>query len=905
MLKNLKDNKRSVIITTTVLAAIVAVLVIVGILLSNYTEKQIYKESVSQLEELSTQLFEKLDVQIDHQWGYLERFEEACGKTDTMTKEELTEQIMHCEDDLSPVGKTLLFRAIDENGYYYTDEGRQGFWTGLSKLDYDESKQSFLITNWLDNENYMAFVIKNENPLTVDGSKITHFVLLRSMTDMQPYFHSTAFSENNMTYIVDSEGLLLFEDGDLEINFEGKDVFYSLSQQKFLHLTYEEFLEEASGNEWVCTDVEVNGEDYFVVYNALPEYEWGVVLLVDAADVAATTADMVNSMMSIYIIILILLVAALIAAFFMLSRFLNNKKVLEIKEKNEAILEKSNQLLEEANIGLHKAQKRAEELQKKAEEAQKVAEEAQKDAEDALVVANNATKAKSQFLANMSHDIRTPMNAIVGITKLMEGDIDDREKMPYYISKLEHSSNYMLGLINDILDMSKIESGEVKLNLEPLKMAAQAGQIESIIRAQSSEKEQEFTVVVHEITHEYLIGDSIRIRQIFINLLNNAVKYTQHGGAIRFEIREVPCNIEDHATIVTSVIDNGYGMSQEFLTHLFEPFTREESSVTNKVQGTGLGMSITKNLVDLMGGTITVQSELNKGSRFDVTLTLPIDTEKHVPDISSMMLVSNEELLIENVRAAMKEEPVELRIAATADEAVAMLKEKTSEAILLSGYLKNEDLVDMVHLMRETAKDSVLIFCCDYAYRKHIRDVLTESGVDGFISRPFFVENLITAVDNAHAKADDSDDDRRSGLSGKRFLCAEDNELNAEILEALLDMHNATCKIYPDGEELVKAFADVREGDYDAILMDVKMPKMDGMEATREIREGSNPLGRTIPIVAMTANAFSSDVQECLEAGMDAHLAKPVDIAALERTLHEISARNSGGGRTPYNIRQL
>ncbi len=869
--------KRWLIIPLSALCA-VAVLYILGSLFYSYSRGQIYRESVSQLEELSAQLFEKLDVQVDLQWGYLDKMDELRADSDSMTGEEFTEYITLCERLLGPAGKTIYFRALDEDGRYYTHDGRYGIWTGLDRIDFDADRQSLIIANWPDTTNYMAFVQKLTTPLEVDGQEITHFILLRSMEDMQPFFHSSAFGENNMIYIIDREGLITFKNGTLSgIDFEGLNIFNSLKDAVFPHDgDLETVLAHADENDRDCTDVEIAGHDYYLIYELLPRYEWGVLMLVSAGDVAVTTTSMVDAMLTLFSAIIIALMVLMAVSFLFIARFRDNQALLAVKEESERQLQNSYRLLENANEDLQKAQK---------------------ETEDALEVANRATKAKSRFLANMSHDIRTPMNAIVGITKLMEAEVDDREKMPYYIRKLQTSSSYMLGLINDILDMSKIESGEVHLNPESVSLPEQVGQIESIIRSQSNEKNQEFTIAAYGVRHEYLIGDSVRLRQVFINLLNNAVKYTQSGGSIRMELRELPCADPDCATLRTSVIDNGYGMSAEFLTRIFEPFSRAEDSMTNRIQGTGLGMSITKSIVDMMGGTITVESELGRGSRFDVTLTFPIDrTAVHDAGLRSLMLITSDETLQENVRAALAEEHVELRIAACMRDAVRELRERPADAVLLSGFLQRDRLSQAVRELREAGSPSPVILCCDYARREQVSMMLRESGVDGFIARPFFFANLLRALEQMRSDENKSRENR-SPLAGMHFLCAEDNELNAEILEALLDMHHATCKIYPGGLEIVEAFASVKPGDYDAILMDVQMPGMNGMDATRAIRQGSNPLGRTIPIIAMTANAFSSDVQDCLDAGMDAHLAKPLDISMLERTLHDIkSVKSSGGG---------
>ena len=542
-----------------------------------------------------------------------------------------------------------------------------------------------------------------------------------------------------------------------------------------------------------------------------------------------------------------------------------------------------------------KAETKAKQEAAKSLELNEKLQKSYRELEAAVLEAENANSAKTTFLSNMSHDIRTPMNAIVGITNLMEHEEGTSQKLKDYIEKVQVSSRHLLGLINDILDMSRIESNEVVLNEEEVNLAEQIGQIDSIIRAQTNENNQIFNIYVNEIVHEHLICDGIRLRQIILNLLSNAVKYTPNGGEIKLELTEVPCDIKGYANFVYEVTDNGYGMTPEFLEHIFEPFTRGENSVTNKVQGTGLGMTITKNIVDLMGGEIHVESEIGKGSSFEVRLMLKIDENAdYEVGAKKVLLVSKEESLIRNVKAAIRESLVELSCVSCEDEAIERLGREKADVILLTGIRQNSNLKEMVNTLREVSKEAVLIFCVDYAQEADVKDMLIESGIDGMVMRPFFISNLALAIARTRTR-NVTETENYTILKGKRFLCAEDNELNAEILKEILHMYGASCTICTDGKEIVDTFATVKEGEYDAILMDVQMPNMDGLQATRMIRNSENPLGKTIPIIAMTANAFSEDVQHCLGVGMDAHIAKPIDIAVLEKTLRGFSG---GGGRT-------
>ena len=396
-------------------------------------------------------------------------------------------------------------------------------------------------------------------------------------------------------------------------------------------------------------------------------------------------------------------------------------------------------------------------------------------ATEALQTAENANKAKTDFLSNMSHDIRTPMNAIIGITSLIRHDAGNKTKVIEYADKIDISSQHLLGIINDVLDMSKIEAGKTVFKYSDFSILDFIQELDTVFHSQIYEKQQTLTIIKENIQHEWVNGDQVHLMQIFSNLLSNAVKYTQEGGKIHFLVEEYETKSRAYAKYRFLVSDNGMGMSADFMDTIFDAFTRAESSLTNKIQGTGLGMAIAKNLVEAMGGTIDVDSELGQGSCFEVLLDLKIAEDR---------------------------------------TAVLAAQEETDEQ-------------------------------------------------DGNI------------------------------LQGMKFLCAEDNELNAEILTELLKIEGAECTICENGEEILKAFEQSAPGDYDMILMDIQMPVMNGYEATKAIRRSSHELAKTVPIIAMTANAFTEDIQHSLAAGMNAHVSKPVDMKVLEKTIRSIK---SGGG---------
>ncbi len=431
-----------------------------------------------------------------------------------------------------------------------------------------------------------------------------------------------------------------------------------------------------------------------------------------------------------------------------------------------------------------------------------------------------------------------------------------RREVPY-IYKAQLSSQHLLSLINDVLDMSKIESGEVSLNREPVSFAEIVGQIDSIIRSQTNERGQSFQMQVHTVAHEYIMSDGLRLCQLLINLLSNATKYTPRGGSITFDLIERPCDKDGYASYRIIVEDTGFGMAPEFMEHLFEAFAREENSRTNQIQGTGLGMAIAKNIVDMMGGTISVQSEVGKETRFEVDLTFEIDHNADMKvDLGSALLIIDDEVLRDNMAASMREANVRFYTATTRAEATELMQQQNMDIVLIGGHLADEELADKVALIRNAAKEAILILFVDHVRADQIEEVVSACRADGLIPRPFFLSNLLRTIERIR-NADAYEDKRRSSLKGKHFLCAEDSQLNAEILTAILEDKGASCTICRNGQEIVDAFASVKPGEYDVILMDMQMPQMNGLEATKIIRSGENPLGKTIPIIAMTANAFN------------------------------------------------
>ncbi|GFI36566.1 response regulator [Lachnospiraceae bacterium 50-23] len=523
---------------------------------------------------------------------------------------------------------------------------------------------------------------------------------------------------------------------------------------------------------------------------------------------------------------------------------------------------------------------------------------------EALQAAQIASNSKTTFLSNMSHDIRTPMNAVLGFTALLAKDADNTDKVREYTKKIMASGQHLLSLINDILDVSKIESGKVVLTFEEFTLNDLVSSVDAIIRPMAKGKNQAFHVEVTGIKHEYLMGDETRVNQILINLLSNAVKYTQEEGNIWFRIIGLKQRSSQYEHIRIEVEDDGYGMTPEYLETIFDAFTRAENSTTNKVQGTGLGMAITKNIVELMGGTIEVSSEVDKGSLFGVELEFRIPEGRadklfwKKMGITRILAVDGDKDVCNDIQTLMKDTEVQTDIAFCVEDAMELLWKgnvgERYQAILLDWNVVNTDGIGIMEKIREITPVAVpILFMTEYD-EEGMEEVLRMANTE-VLTKPFFVSAFKEKISELQEEEGEcrSESVERNNLEGLYFLAAEDNEINAEILSEILDIEGAGCEIVGNGRLALERFMETEEGRFDAILMDVQMPVMNGYDATRAIRQLERSDARKIPIIAMTANAFAEDEKEALDAGMDVHMAKPIDIELLKRVIRQqVKERN-------------
>ena len=651
---------------------------------------------------------------------------------------------------------TLIF--LQENGKAITTDGtklrvdmpskllldlRNGYNIGkLVSLDYNQKKK----------DGYLVAIPCQE--YTINGETYTAIGTLYDHSKLDSMLSVKSYNGNAYLFMLDNDGNITYTNQKEDKFFRNYFLLKHLKgDQAITEEEADSLQKKLDGRE---QGVELLGSDkpYYLGYCPIENNNTMLICIVEKSVVDNVLKDYQKTIGFTTLLMAGFILLLFAGLFCSISRRSLAEQKAEYEKRNNEIQTQAMKEMEESNKKLKKA----------------------KDiTTEALQTAENANKAKTDFLSNMSHDIRTPMNAIIGMTSLIRHDAGNKAKVIEYADKIDISSQHLLGIINDVLDMSKIEAGKTVFKYTDFSILDFITELNTIFHSQIDEKNQTLTIIKENIRHEWVNGDQVHLMQIFSNLVSNAVKYTQEGGKIQFLVEECETNSSVYAKYRFLVSDNGMGMSADFKDTIFDAFTRAESSMTNKIQGTGLGMAITKNLVEAMGGTIDVESELGQGSCFEVLIDLRIAEDRFVS----------------SAEQAEKDEP--------------------------AGNV----------------------------------------------------------------------------LKGMRFLCAEDNELNAEILMELLKIEGAECTICENGKRVLEAFEQSAPGDYDMILMDVQMPVMNGYEATKAIRRSSHELAKTIPIIAMTANAFSEDIQHSLAAGMNAHVSKPIEMKVLEKTIRSIK---SGGG---------
>ena len=728
---------------------IIVLILTLFVMSQTYIQNLVYHERLSQMEEVTHQMFHSLEDVIDNHWDEVNVQCNYLYNTPLETDTDLYRYLKKLSELSNYHEKQVELIAVDAAGHYYTAHGRTGLLREMNYLESAPQRVSYVSNALTEDDSRMVFLKQLPTPITLQSETgeitLRYFGISQCMTQLNDFFRCDAYENNNSVYVLDNNGFKLFNANDTEL-LKGHNVYTVLSQMSYLHGSSFAAAKERLARTGSCySNAVLDGTEYYYALKQMENAQWTLAFLVPAEYVAVNTQKLVNIVMVIIVgFATVFSITAVIAGWFLLRE--KQQRELQAEKETSLRLEQYNIQLTQANDEMRRAQDAAAE---------------------ALQSAERASKAKTDFLSNMSHDIRTPINGIRGMIEIANYYKDDPDKQTECRKKIWDASGLLLELVNEVLDMGKLESGEIMLEEREFDLKELLDSVGVVVDKQARERGITIITDGYPVEHRCLLGSPLHLRRLLMNIISNAVKYNRVGGEIRLGCCEKPSADPETAQIEFTCADTGIGMSDEFQKHVFEPFAQERNTARSEYGGTGLGMPIAKSLAEKMGGTLSFVSRQGVGTTF--TLSLPFR---------------------------------------------------------------------ICHAPEKRNKPKRLL--------------------------------------------------QTSSIAGLHVLVAEDNRMNMEIAEFVLNVEEAFIIKAVNGEEAVRIFADSRPGEIDAILMDVMMPVMDGLEATRRIRAMKRPDARTIPIIAMTANAFAEDRQLAFAAGMDMHIAKPLEGSEMVETLERL-----------------
>ena len=859
-------------LVSVLFALVVAAALVVGVLyIRSYMMEQTVQERSSQLEEMLSQIRANMDSGLETHWNLVTGIKATVEGKHYHDEQELTEEIGILEKSFCTDLYGCRVMLLDSIGTAHILEGDVGIWDDISHLADGEERHTFISDTSNVDGTFLAFAQKLELPVTVgeDENRFTHLVLLKDIKTLKKYYTTESYGGNAATYIIKKNGNLAYYDAEDDI-IGARNIFKALEKAEYVQdRSFQEIREHLNTEGVVAANILLDQTEYYYCLTSLTAYDMTLMLLIPAEYVAVSTMDMMNSTIRVSITVMSIMAVLLVLAFVSIIMVQRSSQMVKVEQKN-------NQELNKLRLA----------------------------AEDAMVAAESANKAKSTFLSNMSHDIRTPMNAVIGFATLALANVENTEKVKDYLAKILSSSNHLLSLINDILDMSRIESGKIQLDEQEANLSDMLHDIKTIISGQIHAKQMELYMDVLDVTDEDVFCDKTRLNQVLLNLLSNAIKFTLPGGTVSIRVTQLPNAPEGKGLYEFRVKDNGIGMSQEFAERIFEPFERERTSTVSKIQGTGLGMAISKNIIDMMGGTITVQTEKEKGTEFIIRLALRLQAEsrsvERIKELEGLkaLVVDDDFNTCDSVTKMLVQVGMRSEWTLFGKEAVLRARQSVElndpfHAYIIDWRLPDMNGIEVTRQIRALGDDTPIIILTAYDWAD-IEDEARAAGVTAFCAKPMFMSDLRDSLLSALGQQEPRSDSvlpvvlNEEVFKGKHLLLVEDNELNKEIALEILGEYGFQVDTADNGAVAVERVVASRPGDYDLVLMDIQMPVMDGYEATRCIRALENPALAGIPILAMTANAFDEDKKASLECGMNGFLSKPIQIEELIQMLQSV-----------------
>lgn len=867
-----KTKKTTKYIVPTLFAAVLVCALVIGVLyIRNYLMQQTIQERSYQLEEMVSQIQVNLNYGLETHWNLVTAIETDAEGKHFNDNRELCTAIGEAERNHRTDLYGCRIMLIDEIGTAYIHDGARGIWDDISHLSDGEEHHTFISDTSNVDGTFLAFAHKLADPITVgaDEKRFTHLVLLKEIETLKKYYTTETYGGNAATYIIKKNGTMAYYDADDDI-FGVRNIFKALGEAEYIQETDFNAIKDRIAAEGIATaNIMFDGTEYYYCLATIETYDMTLLLLIPAEYVAVSTMNMMNSTIQVMFIFMSAMVFILVLAIISFIRVERGNQRIKLEQKN-------NKELNELRIA----------------------------AEDALTIAEAASKSKSTFLSNMSHDIRTPMNAVIGFTTLAMANVENTERVKDYLSKILSSSNHLLSLINDILDMSRIESGKIKLDESEANLSDMLHDIKTIINGQIHAKQLELFMDVIDVTDEDVICDKTRINQVLLNLLSNAIKFTPSGGTVSVRVTQIHNAPEGKGLYEIRVKDTGIGMSPEFAEHVFEPFERERSSTVSRIQGTGLGMAISKNIIDMMGGTIEVHSEQDKGTEFVISLCLKLQSErrsiKKIAELTGLkaLVVDDDFNTCDSVTKMLTQIGMRSEWTLSGKEAVlranqAIEMNDAFHAYIIDWRLPDMNGIEVTRQIRALGDDTPIIILTAYDW-SDIEVEARAAGVTAFCSKPMFMSDLRDSLLNAlgHQKEDEESilpvTKETDNFKGKRLLLVEDNELNREIAFEILNEYGFIVDTAENGKIAVDTIAASNHGYYDLVLMDIQMPVMNGYEATRCIRALEDRVLAAVPIVAMTANAFDEDRKAAADSGMNGFISKPINMDEVIEVLHSV-----------------